>query len=208
VNDLLVAALHLAVESWNVEHGRSCDKVVTSVALNDRGAWEGDNMGNLSRLAQISTRLSHRAGHHELISSVVRQTLAAKASRTPHRAGIASAVLGSPRLPLLAKQALTRPLLRLGRPLVDTTLLTNLGRVKEPLTFGEDNEAQSVWFSTSAPMPRGLSVGAITTGGRLHLSFRYVHALLSSEGAHRFATTYLEALRGLVEQAPHPSRSH
>ena len=55
-------------------------------------------------------------------------------------------------------------------------MLSNLGNVTEPPTFGTLTPTR-MWFSTSAHMPRGLSVGAITVGGRLQLCFRYRNAL-------------------------------
>jgi hypothetical protein len=55
-----------------------------------------------------------------------------------------------------------------------------------------------MWFSTSAHMPRGLSVGAIGVDGRLDLCFRYRHALLDDAAAHDFAAEYAAALATLT----------
>ncbi len=62
-----------------------------------------------------------------------------------------------------------------------------------PLTFGA-TPATEVWFSTSAHMPRGLSLGAVTAGGALRLTFRYRRALMSGTDAAEFAATYAKAL--------------
>jgi hypothetical protein len=56
-----------------------------------------------------------------------------------------------------------------------------------------------MWFSTSAHMPRGLSVGSITVGGRLHLCFRYRRALFDDAAAAQFAGFYRAALADLRE---------
>jgi hypothetical protein len=51
-----------------------------------------------------------------------------------------------------------------------------------------------IWFSTSAHMPRGLSLGVVTTGNQLRLTFRYRRALFSDAGATAFAALYLGVL--------------
>ena len=61
-----------------------------------------------------------------------------------------------------------------------------------------------MWFSTSAHMPRGLSVGAITVDGHLQLCFRYRHALFDAAAAHDFAAEYAAALATLTEPGADP----
>jgi len=75
----------------------------------------------------------------------------------------------------------------------DTSLLSNLGNVTEPPRFGS-LVPERMWFSTTAHMPRGLSVGAVTVGGRLQVCFRYRHALLDEAAARDFAALYAAAL--------------
>ncbi len=50
-------------------------------------------------------------------------------------------------------------------------------------------------------MPLGLTVGALTVAGRLHLSFRYRHRLFSADAVRLFADRYLAELEGLVANA-------
>src|SRR6266568_3055278 len=77
---------------------------------------------------------------------------------------------------------------------LDTAVLSNLGRLGEPLSFGADaGDAAEVWFSPPARMPVGLALGAVTIGRWLHLSFRYRHPLFGPGAAARFATRYVEA---------------
>jgi hypothetical protein len=47
-------------------------------------------------------------------------------------------------------------------------------------------------------MPCGVSVGAVTVGGRLHLAFRYRLAQFDADAAARFTECYLAELGGLV----------
>jgi hypothetical protein len=75
-------------------------------------------------------------------------------------------------------------------------LLSNLGNITDPPRFGPLTPMR-MWFSTSAHMPRGLSVGAITLGGRLQLCFRYRNALLDAPAGRDFAAEYAAALSAL-----------
>jgi hypothetical protein len=61
-------------------------------------------------------------------------------------------------------------------------------------------DASQLWFSTFAHMPRGLSLGALTTSGALHLTFRYRRALLSDQAAVDFADRYADALGRLARR--------
>src|SRR5437899_858245 len=67
-----------------------------------------------------------------------------------------------------------------------STGLSNIGRVPDVFTFG--SAADQLWASPPAPMPRGLSVGAATYRGRLHLTVRHRHTLLDVSAAEQFAT--------------------
>jgi hypothetical protein len=68
----------------------------------------------------------------------------------------------------------------------------NLGALPDPPSFSCG--AAPVWFSGPAPMPRGLGVGAVTTGGRLHLCVHYRHALLDRSAAADFTALSWQAL--------------
>jgi hypothetical protein len=59
-----------------------------------------------------------------------------------------------------------------------------------------------MWFSTTAHMPRGLSAGAITVGGRLQVCLRYRHALFDGAAARDFTALYAAALCGLEGDSP------
>jgi hypothetical protein len=102
------------------------------------------------------------------------------------------------RLPFPVKRGLALLGLRtLGRIGCDSSLLTNLGSVTDPPTFGMLTPTR-MWFSAPAHMPRGLSVGAITVGGRLQLCFRYRNSLLDVSAGQDFAAEYAAALSGLA----------
>ncbi len=108
-----------------------------------------------------------------------------------------SRTLAAAPVPVAAKHRLLRLALAIGGPfLCDSCLVSNLG-VIEPIQFGTvsargddppaPRDASEVWFSTSAHMPRGLSLGVVTVGGQLRLTFRYRRALFRDSAAESFA---------------------
>ena len=207
VNDLLITALVVAIGRWNVVRFRQPGRIRITVPINARPAGHLAATGNLSRLSAVTARKPDtRAGLADLLTEVTRQTVQAKSQAGP-QVNLPSRVLAAPWCPAALRRRLMRVTLRLlGSRICDTSLLSNLGDITDPPRFGLAAPT-SMWFSTSAHMPRGLSVGAITVGGRLHLCFRYRHALFDSAAAAQFADAYATALADLTSPAPHrPAR--
>ena len=200
VNDVLVAALHLAISRWNADHGARCSRIGVLVPANLRPRrWRHDAVGNYSLPARISTTRRSRNDPRWALDAVVAQT------RRKKRTGMGTAlieVVGRSRLlPLWAKEAMVAALPLTGNRLVDTAMLSNLGLVTDQPSFGAGDgpgDVVELWFSPPARMPLGLSVGAATVDGRLFLSFRYRHRLFDPDAAARFVDIYLDALAGLV----------
>ena len=116
----------------------------------------------------------------------------------PRPVGPALAAAARAPLPTPVKRRMVRLAVRcLGRLECDTSLLSNLGNITDAPRFGALSPAR-MWFSTSAHMPRGLSVGAITVDGQLQLCFRYRHALFDDDAARDFAAGYAAALAALA----------
>lgn len=199
VNDVLLAALHLAVGAWNHEHARSCGRVSVLVPANLRPPrWRQEMVGNFSLPARVSTNRTQRATPTRALAAVTAQTSRKKQS------GLGTAFLEvlsrSWLLPLGAKQALVNLSDVLGDRLVDTAILSNLGRVEDPPSFdGEADDAAELWFSAPARMPLGLSVGAVTVANQLHLSFRYRCPQFDDDAARRFVDCYLAQLRRVAD---------
>jgi NRPS condensation-like uncharacterized protein len=202
VNDLLIAALVLAVARWNSEHGRPSGLIRITMPVNARPQGQTGAAGNLSRLTTVSVPappgdcdVAELAG---LVASVAAQTRPAKQQAGP-QVDPASRALAAAWWPPAVKRGVLRLALRTAGPLIcDTSLVSNLGVVGPP-RFGAA-AVTDMWFSTSAHMPRGLSVGAVTVGGRLHLCLRYRRALFSEPSAARFAGLYAAAFGNLTSQ--------
>ncbi|HEX2275112.1 MAG TPA: hypothetical protein VHG90_14685, partial [Acidimicrobiales bacterium] len=173
LNDLLLAALNLAIGGWNVEHGARCGRVSVLVPANLRPrAWRQEVVGNFTLMARVSTSPRHRTSAARALEAVTAQT------RRKKRTGMGTALVellgASPLLPLWVKQGLSRLIALTGNRLVDTAILSNLGRLDEPFDFGpHGGHSTDVHFTAPGRMPCGLSVGVVTADGRLHLAFRY-----------------------------------
>ena len=193
--NVLMAALHLAIGDWNLQHGTPGRRIGVLVPANLRpGQWREEAIGNFSVTARVSTNRRERAGPASALKAITAQTSRNKRTRT----GIAliAALQRGGLLPLWAKQSIVMLQPLTGNRLVDTAMLCDLGWMDEAPSFGSDvGETVELWFSTPARSPLSLCLGAVTVGGRLHLTLRYPHRLFSPDAARRFAECYLGHLR-------------
>lgn len=202
VNDLLLAALHLTVDGWNAQHGMTAGRIGVMMPVNLRPrAWWHEVVGNFSLMVPVVSGPGDRDNPATTLAAVSRRTREVKEDGT---AALLLAFLARvQRLPLRLRRALASFLDR--DPFAPTAVLSNLGRVDEPLSFGpEAGEVADLWFSPPVKMLPGLAVGAVTAGGRLRLVFRYRHPLFGEEAAVRFAGRYAAALLTLANGWPSP----
>jgi NRPS condensation-like uncharacterized protein len=197
VNDLLLAGLHLAIATWNTEHGARCERIAIMMPVNLRPQRQRQELvGNFSSFVSVSTTPSERSGAAAAVAAVAAQT-----RRIKHD-GVATALVDLfshlPPQPLWARRIGWGLLPFTGGRVIDTAVLSNLGRVDPPPAFAAGSAATEMWFSPPARMPLGLALGAVTVAGRLHLTFRYRHPLLAPAAAARFADRYLDALCDLA----------
>lgn len=192
VNDLLIAALMMTISEWNRARGGG-DLIKITMPVGDKAQAGPDGLwANMSRLTTIAATVPAEARPADVIADVASQTMAAKEHTGPQLDRASRALAAAP-LPVTVKNMLLRSALRVAGPLFcDTSLVSNLG-VAGKLAFGA-TPAEQVWFSTSAHMPRGLSLGAVTAGGALRLTFRYRRALMSGSDAAEFGAMYAKAL--------------
>ncbi len=213
INDLLIAALMLTISDWNEgstagggragggrragRGGRGGGRIRITMPVGDRSQAGPDGQwANLSRLTAVTAQVRPWTPPAALLGEVTRQTREAKEHPGP-QVDLASRVLAGAPVPVTAKNIVLRAALRVaGALLCDTSLVSNLGSVDAP-AFGALTATQ-VWFSTSAHMPRGLSLGAVTVGGRLCLTFRYRRALFAAADAAEFAGRYAKTLDQLA----------
>lgn len=203
-NDVLLAALHLAIAGWNAEHDTRCSRVGVLVPANLRPAeWRTDMAGNFSLPARISSSRASRRTPASALASLTTQT------RRKKKTGMGTALLQilgrSHALPIWAKQVMVMLLPLTGNRLVDSAMLSNLGSVPDPPDFGaEAGGTAEMWFSPPARMPLGLAIGVATVAGRLHLAFRYRRRLFDDDAGRRFADRYLSELDRVVASVEGP----
>jgi len=195
VNDLLLAALCIAVGEWNTTHGTTTGpiRITMPVDIRPASAESGEPLGNLSRLAVITTEPARRRPDLLLVD-ITRQTRAAKRAGGSQVDAV-SRLLATPVLPVAVKaRLLAAARLVAGATSGDTSILSNLGIVTDPPDFGPRHPVTGLWFAAPARMPRGLSVGTLTVRGRLHVCLRYRRTLFDASAATRFAATFRAAL--------------
>src|SRR2546421_4548364 len=152
VNDMLVAALHLAIARWNRDHGAATGRISIILPVSFRPPqWRQEMAVNHVLTTWVSTTATDRQTPQTTLEAVTAQTERIK--KTGTGTTLIEVLALSPRLPLWAKQSLS-PLLRLtGNRLVDTAQLSNLGRLDQPACFGPDaGETTQAWFSAPARM--------------------------------------------------------
>jgi NRPS condensation-like uncharacterized protein len=195
VNDLLIAALIAAIARWNADHGRPAGRIRITMPVNSRLPGSAGAAGNLSRLTSVTALppAGRDAELGALIADVAGQTRSAKDHAGPQVDPVSRAWAAAWAPPAVKRRLLRLGLRTAGALLCDTSLLSNLGVVADPPRFG-GLAATGLWFSTSAHMPRGVSAGAVTIGGQLHVCLRCRRALFGESAAARFADAYGAAL--------------
>ena len=193
LNDVLVAALTQAIAGWNEDHETPCERISVLVPVNLRPReWQQDVATNFVLESRVSTAATDRESPEATLEAVVAETDRIKAGGG---AALIEALEASATLPTWAKQQLSPLLALTGNRLVDTAVLSNLGKLDDAPSFGaEAGETSEAWFSAPARMPCGLSVGVVTLAGRLHLVFRYRWSLWDAEAATAFASRYVSEL--------------
>lgn len=206
VNDRLLVAASLTVSRWNRSHGRPDRPVRITMPVDDRSRGMAMPIGNGTRLVDVPVTPEDRsdvplllaprpdpAAVTRLLHTTARRTRALKSQRRAPL-GPGSSLLTAPVLPVGLRGGLTRGVRRAVAPWTSTLLLSNLGRLPYPLDFGDAGRAGAVWFSAPARMPRGLSLAAASTGGRLHVTLRWSHDLLDDAAGAALARLFEECL--------------
>jgi NRPS condensation-like uncharacterized protein len=195
VNDVLLAGLAVTIRRWNERHDAPGGPLVLTMPVNLRAAeWRNEVLGNFA--SYVSVRFTHEQQRSLPIA------VAAARSRTRQikrqgAAGLAVDLLELPTatLPTVLKQRLQDLITLTGSRLVDTAMLSNLGRVEGlPSLGGPAGRVCRMWFSPPARMPMGASLGAASYDGTLFLCLRYRHALFDSDAAAAFAALLRDAL--------------
>jgi NRPS condensation-like uncharacterized protein len=195
VNDVLLGALAVTVRRWNEQHDTPAGAIYLMMPINLRPAeWRYEVVGNYA--SYVSVRLG--AGDHATLDEAVRA--AAAGTRRIKDDGIAGLIVDLFNPPTLLPTGLKRRMQDLipltGNVVVDTAVLSNLGRIASVPQLGDAGAVRELWFSPPGRMPLGASLGAATLDGRLFLTLRYRHALFDDAAAHDFLALLEDVLVG------------
>jgi NRPS condensation-like uncharacterized protein len=195
VNDLLLGALALTIRRWNDGHGRKPRRISTTMPVNVRPKeWSTEIFGNFASYVTVHIRSNEQADLEAATAAAHARTTRIKEHRS--QGIIVDALKLRKFFPAGMKRVLnTKPIV--GDRAVDTTWLTNLGRIDPLEEFGGDAGAVSeLWFSAPGTMPMGATIGVITHGPEMFAALRYRHPQFDPAAAERFAELFRETLLG------------
>ena len=193
VNDMLIAAMLLCIRRWNRGRGGGKNRVSTMMPINIRPQeWWFEVVGNYSSYVTINLLRQCPDDFDAAVRMVSEQTQALKQTGA---AGTLIDLLDIPKfLPAALKAQLKYITPTLGRNLVDSTWVSNLGRLASPPTMGEAGAVSAFYFSPPSPSPMAITLGVACMADQLYLGLRYRSSLLSQAEAQQFATE----LKGLL----------
>ena len=184
INDVLLAALHLTVQSWNSQHGVPTGRIGVMMPVNVRPAdrlW--DVVSNLTSNVTVSTAPDDRVDLATATAAISEQTYQIRRQNRAY--GLYDLLEVMEKAPLPVKRAVSRLSPLTGDRFVDTVMLSNLGRIPEPSTFGSRPDSE-LWFSPPCDLSCSVAIGVATVGRRLSLVTRYRNDQFDAAGAEEF----------------------
>jgi NRPS condensation-like uncharacterized protein len=193
VNDVLLGGLAHAVSRWNKRHGASSGAIYLTMPINLRPPeWRLDVVGNFASYVSVRVGSSDHATLQDAIQAAADSTRRIKDGAI---AGLIVDLFGAPTiLPTAVKRRMQDLIPLTGNVVVDTAVLSNLGRIDSVPHLGDAGPVRELWFSPPGRMPLGASLGAVTLGGRMFITLRYRHALFDADAATHFLAGFKEAL--------------
>jgi NRPS condensation-like uncharacterized protein len=195
VNDVLLGALAVTVRRWNERHEAGAGRIAIMMPVNLRpGEWRTDVFGNFASYVSVELAAEAQADLPTAVAAAAERT---RQIKDEGAAGLVVDLLELPTatLPTAVKRRFQDLIRMTGSRFVDTTVLSNLGRLDAIPSLGDEaGEVRRVWFSPPGRMPLGASLGAATHGDELFLTLRYRHALLGPGAAAEFAGLLREVL--------------
>jgi NRPS condensation-like uncharacterized protein len=194
VNDLLLAALAVGARRWNDAHGVAPARIALTAPVNLRPKeWSSEVIANLATTISVSVP-PERQGDLDITQLAIAQ----RTARLKRQRFVDMIALGGV-LPSGLKRVL-RPRRRQAgdRPAIDSTaVLSNLGRCDDVVGLGGDaGGVTALWFSPPVRMPVGVSIGTVSSGDKLFITFRYGRGLFDEVGIAQFAAGFRQVLLG------------
>jgi NRPS condensation-like uncharacterized protein len=187
INDVMVAALHLTVQSWNTRHGLPTGRVGVQIPVNVRpgGRW-WEVVSNLTSMISVSTSPDDRTDLPSATVAVAEQTYEMR--RNDRAYGLYDLLDATKKAPLRVKRAAPKLIHLTGDRFVDTAMLSNLGRIPSPPTFDAKPEygPPELWFSPPCDPACSFALGVATSGNRFSVVARYRYEQFDAQAAEEF----------------------
>jgi NRPS condensation-like uncharacterized protein len=195
VNDVLLAGFAMTICRWNESHGTPPGPLTLMMPVNLRASeWRNEILGNFASYVSVRFGVAEQS---DMKAAVVAARARTREIKSQGAAGLIVDLLELPTatLPTAVKQRFQNLITLTGNRLVDTAVLSNLGRLEAVPQLGDSaGEVRRVWFSPPGRMPLGASLGAASYGGELFLCLRYRHALFDRDAATAFTALLRDTL--------------
>ena len=195
MNDVLLGALAVAIRRWNERHEAGGGRIALMMPVNLRPKeWRFDVVANFASYVTVHVGEDEQDDLDAAVAATADRTGKIKDQGV---AGLIVDLLQVPTvLPTGVKQRLQDLIPLTGNLVVDTAVLSNLGRLQGVPHLGDAGAVRAVWFSPPGRMPLGASFGVATLGDELFITLRYRHALLAPEAAAELGGLLRDILTG------------
>ncbi|MBN2098325.1 MAG: hypothetical protein JW753_01880 [Dehalococcoidia bacterium] len=198
VNDVLLAACFKTIEKWNEMHGKSSGKISIMVPVDVGRKMSQHIVSNQISYVSPTTMREERVDHVGLLRKVSKRTGCVIRNGNAFSMIYFTYMISRMGFAMLK---LVGTLFIATRVYIDTTLLTNVGRIrlgdgKEP-RLG-DARITDIFGVTPVVTPWGMSVVTAVFNGKLHLGLTYRTTRFSDETARRFLDLYVEEIRNYM----------
>jgi len=186
-NDVLIAALGVAARRWNEHHDGPTGRAALMMPVNLRPKeWRFDVIANFASYVTVHLGEDEQDDMDTAVRATAERTRKIKEDGIP---GLIVDLLAFPTaLPTGVKQRLQELIPLTGNVVVDTAVLSNLGKLDEL------PGVRRVGFSPPGRMPLGASFGVATLNDRMWVTLRYRHALFDADAADEFLRLYERVL--------------
>ena len=195
VNDMMLAGLIMTIREWNRQAGGKTGKVSVMMPVNMRPReWWLEVVSNFSSYVNVILAEEQQLDFDEATTAVCEQTTRLKEAGA---AGTLIDLLDIPRfLPAILKARIREIVPTIGSGHVQTSWLSNLGRLAVSPVMGDAGRVRAIYFSPPAHMPMGVSIGAVSLEDRMMFTLRYRKAVFDETAARDFAKLYRTTLLG------------
>ena len=178
---------------WNQQHGAPSGAIYLMMPINLRPPeWRFDVVGNFASYVSVRVGAGDQTTLQDAIEAASESTRRIKDGAI---AGLIVDLFGAPTiLPTAVKRRMQDLIPLTGNVVVDTAVLSNLGRIDSVPHLGDAGSVRELWFSPPGRMPLGASLGVVTLGGRMFVTLRYRHALFDAAAASQFLAGFKQEL--------------